>query len=99
MMAPHLIDVEVTSAWRRLVAAGDVDERRVDLARADLRDLRLHRVPHGLLLDRAWALRTNITAYDAVYVALAELTDSVLLTADGRVAAAPGPRCEIELLT
>lgn len=98
LVAPHLVDVEVTSAWRRLAAAGELDERRAELARADLRDLRLDRVAHQPLLERAWALRPNLTTYDAVYVALAELIDTVLVTADGRLSAAPGPRCQIELL-
>jgi predicted nucleic acid-binding protein len=98
MMAPHLIDVEVLAAWRRLTAAGDLDPRRADLAIADLRALRLRRVPHRPLLERCWSLRSSLTMYDAVYVVLAELTGSVLLTADGRLATSTSPRCDIEVL-
>ncbi len=98
LAAPHLIDVEVASAWRRLAAAGDLDRRRVELAMADLLALRLERVPHGRLLGRCWELRSNLTVYDAVYVALAEALDVTLLTADKRLATAPGTRCPVEVL-
>lgn len=98
LVAPHLVDVEVVSAWRRLAAAGDLDERRVALAMDDLGALRLDRVPHGRLLGRCWELRSNLTVYDAAYVALAEAMDLPLLTADAKLAAAPGLRCETELL-
>ena len=98
LAAPHLIDVEVLSAWRRLAAAGHLEERRAELARADLRSLPIDRVAHMPLLERCWALRATITAYDAAYVALAELLDAPLLTADGKLAATPGPRCAIEVL-
>ena len=98
LAAPHLLDLEVTSAWRRLVAGGELDERRARLALADLQGLRVDRVRHGALLDRCWELRDNLTVYDAAYVALAELLDVTLLTADGKFAKAPGPRCPIEVL-
>lgn len=99
LAAPHLIDVEVLSAWRRLAKAGRLDDRRVSFARNDLRSLPIRRVPHGALLDRCWELRSNMTAYDAAYVALAELIDVTLLTADAKLAAAKGPRCAIEVLS
>lgn len=98
LVAPHLIDLEVTSAWRRLAANGDLDNRRAQLALDDLRSLRMQRVPHVPLLDRCWELRHNFTVYDAAYVALAEVMHLTLLTADSRLAGASGPQCEIELL-
>lgn len=98
LVAPHLIDLEVVSAWRRLAAAGDLDERRARLALEDLGALRIERVPHTPLLSRCWDLRMNLTLYDAVYVALAEALDVTLLTADARLAGAAGTRCEIELV-
>lgn len=98
LVAPHLIDIEVVSAWRRLAAAGDVDERRVALAMEDLRSIRLDRVPHVPLMGRCWELRQNLTVYDATYVALAEAMDVALLTADAKLAAAPGLQCAVELL-
>lgn len=98
LAAPHLLDLEVTSAWRRLAAAGDLDERRARLALADLQGLRVDRVRHGTLLDRCWELRDNLTVYDAAYVALAELLEVTLVTADGQLSRTPGARCPIEVL-
>jgi len=98
LAAPHVIDLEVASAWRRMAAAGDLDDRRADLALADLLALPLQRVPHGPLLPRCWELRGNLTVYDAAYVALAEMLETTLLTADRRLAAAPGRRCSVELV-
>ena len=98
LAAPHLLDLEVVSAWRRLAAAGDLDERRSQLAIEDLQALRVERAPHGPLLQRCWELRSNLTTYDAAYVALAELLDVRLVTADARLEAAPGARCTIELI-
>jgi predicted nucleic acid-binding protein len=63
----------------------------------DLRALPIERVPHTALLERAWALRHNLTPYDAAYVALAEALGAPLLTADRRLARASGPRCAVEL--
>jgi predicted nucleic acid-binding protein len=99
LAAPHLIDLEVISAWRRMVAAGDLDDRRAGLALADLAVLRLERVAHGRLLPRCWELRANLTIYDAVYVALAEMLRATFVTADARLAHAPGSRCPIEVLS
>lgn len=98
LVAPHIIDLEVASAWRRLVSAGDLDERRAALAFADLGSLRLERAPHGPLLERCWELRHDLTVYDAAYVALAELMDIDLLTGDARLAGASGIRCFVEAI-
>ena len=98
LAAPHLLDLEVASVWRRLVAAGAIDERRAQFALDDLAALRVQRAPHGPLLPRCWELRNNLTTYDAVYVALAEVLGVPLVTADRRLAAAPGMRCRVELL-
>ena len=98
LVAPELLDVEVLSAWRRHEAEGRLDDRRSSLARADLRDLRVRRVSHRLLMERCWELRANVTAYDAVYVTLAELLDAPLVTADRKLANATGTRCRVEVL-
>jgi predicted nucleic acid-binding protein len=98
LVAPHLIDLEVASAWRRLAASGHLDERRADLALTDLRSLRVERVAHTPLIERCWELRHHVTVYDAAYLALAELLERSLLTADRRLANAPGIRCEIEVI-
>ena len=96
--APHLLDVEVAQVVRRYAAIGEIDEARGRAALADLADFPLHRYPHGFLLPRIWDLRNNLTAYDAVYVALAEALDAPLLTRDQRLAAAPGHHARIELV-
>jgi len=98
LSAPELVDLEVTSVLRRQVQGGEVDIRRAALALADLAALPLRRAPHRPLLARCWELRDNLTVYDASYVALAEALDVTLLTGDGRLARAPGPRCRVEML-
>jgi len=97
LVAPELVDLEVVSVWRRHVAAGTMQPRRADLAVKDLVDLPLERASHRLLLRRCWELRNNLTVYDAAYVALAEELGAVLLTADQRIAGAPGLRCQVEV--
>lgn len=98
LAAPHVIDLEVVSAWRRLSARGALEERRARLALEDLAAIRIERFPHAPLVPRCWELRHNTTTYDAAYVALAELLGSTLLTADARLAEAPGALCAIELV-
>jgi len=95
---PHLADVEVIQALRRYVRDGDVDAVSARSAIEDLRALDLERHPHEPLLDRVWTLRQNLTAYDAVYVALAEALDAILLTCDGHLARAPGVGRRVELV-
>jgi predicted nucleic acid-binding protein len=96
--SPHLVDVEVTQGLRRLVRAGEVSADRAANAIADLADLDLHRHPHLDLLTRAWKLRENVTAYDAMYVALAEALDAPIVTCDTPLAKAPGHRARIEVI-
>ena len=96
--APHLADVEVTQGLRRFVRAGEVSPARAAEAIADLADLDLHRHPHVDLLMRAWKLRENITAYDAMYVALAEALDAPLVTCDRPLASTAGHGATIEAI-
>lgn len=98
LAAPHLLDLEVLSAWRRMVAAGRLDERRAALARQDLTALPVRRVEHRRLLEHCWQLRHTLTTYDAAYVALAALLDVPLVTADRRLAGAPGLTCSVDVL-
>jgi len=98
LTAPELVDLEVTSVWRRQMREGAIDARRAALALADLAALPLRRASHRPLLARCWELRDNLTIYDASYVALAEALGVTLLTGDGRLARATGPRCHIEVL-
>jgi predicted nucleic acid-binding protein len=96
---PHLVDVEVLHALRRLNAVGEVSDERASDARADFRDLALVRYPHVGLIDRIWDLRYNLTAYDAAYVVLAETLEVSLVTCDRRVRGAPGHSARVELFS
>jgi predicted nucleic acid-binding protein len=96
--SPHLADVEVTQGLSRLVRTGEVSPGRAAEAIADLADFDLHRHSHVDRLTRAWKLRENMTAYDAVYVALAEALQAPIVTCDGRLAKAPGHRARIEVI-
>jgi predicted nucleic acid-binding protein len=96
--APHFLDVEVAQVVRRYTAAGELNAERGREALADLADFPLLRYPHDFLLPRVWELRQNLTAHDAVYVALAEALGAPLLTRDRRLAAAPGHHVQVELV-
>ncbi|MGC2110806.1 MAG: type II toxin-antitoxin system VapC family toxin [Candidatus Korobacteraceae bacterium] len=96
--APHLLDVEVTQVLRRYVSMHSVAPSRAGEALQDLLDLRLHRHPHAPFVQRAWELRGNLTAYDALYVALSEALGATLVTCDARLAAAPGHRARVQLV-
>ncbi len=98
MHAPHLLDVEVTQALRRSVALHGLSVSRAEEALQDLMDLRVRRYPHTPFLRRIWALRDNLTSYDALYVALAEALGATLLTCDTKVAAAPGHGARVEVI-
>lgn len=97
--APHLVDVELLHALRRLTLSGDLSDDRAQDARTDFGELALTRYPHEPLADRAWELRHNLTAYDAVFVALAEMLATPLITCDARLAGAPGLLAPVELFT
>lgn len=96
--APSLLGVEVTAALRGLVLGGHASPERASLALSDLMstDITLH--DPTALLPRAWELRSNLTPYDAVYVALAEVLEASLVTADARIARAPGLRVRVDAI-
>jgi predicted nucleic acid-binding protein len=96
--APALIDAEVGNALRRQVRMKEISVRKAGAALEDFLDMRLQRVPHRSLVERAWQLRDNVSFYDALYVALAEALGKPLLTLDVRLARAPGVKTEIELV-
>jgi predicted nucleic acid-binding protein len=95
--APHLLDVELLHALRRLVLAGQLSEDRAADVRTDVADLTVVRYGHGALADRTWELRHNLTAYDATFIALAEALNAPLVTCDARLARAPGSSAVVEL--
>lgn len=97
--APHLLDVEVAQVVRRLAASGAIVGERGAQAIDDLADLDVIRHPHDVLLSRVWQLRSNLTAYDATYVALAEALDAPLVTLDRRLTEAPAASARFDLIT
>jgi predicted nucleic acid-binding protein len=96
--APHLIDIEVAQVLRRFVMIGDLRPERGVAALDDLAEFPVHRHPHAHLLPRIWELRHNLTAYDAAYVALAEVLDAPLLTCDRRLGRASGHGARVEVV-
>lgn len=98
LAAPDLVDVETVSVLRRRWLNGDLTARRFRSAITDLGDLAIMRHPTFPFMPRAYELRANVTPYDAVYVGLAEVLNCELVTADARLATAPGPRCQIRIL-
>jgi predicted nucleic acid-binding protein len=93
LAAPHLMPVEVDDILRRTSAGGEISGDAASLAHTDLTALRVEYFPYQPFADRVWALRGNITCYDAWYVALAEFLGCELATLDRRLARAPGSRC------
>jgi len=96
--APHLIDLEILQVLRRFGARGGWHDERSAEALIDFESLRLARHSHEPLRGRIWELRSNVTAYDAAYLALAEALECPLVTRDRRLAKAPGHRATVEVL-
>jgi predicted nucleic acid-binding protein len=95
--APHLLDVEVAQVLRRFVSRGELDPGRARQALATLAAFPVERHAHDFLLPRIWALRQNLTAYDACYVSLAEALGATLLTRDARLLRAAGHAAQVEV--
>lgn len=95
--APHLVDVEVAQVLRRLLREKTITEQRAAQAVQDLSDLRITRYPHAVMLPRIWQLRHNLSAYDAAYLALAEVLDAPLITRDRRLGSAAGRGVRVEV--
>jgi predicted nucleic acid-binding protein len=96
--APHLLDLEVASVMRRLVTIEAVSADRARAVLDDLEAMGISRYAHDVLLARVWALRHNLTVYDAAYVALAEALPATLVTCDARMAGAPGNDASIQFV-
>ena len=99
MHAPHLLDVEITQALRRLTLLKDITASRAQQVLDDSAGLVIQRYSHQELLPRIWQLRDAVTAYDGAYVALAEALDAPLLTCDARLGRSHGHRARIEVVT
>ena len=89
--APALLDVEVAQVVRRYTALGEITAQTGERALSALAELDAVRYTHELLLPLIWRFRSNLTAYDAAFVALAAVLDAPLLTLDARLAQAPLP--------
>lgn len=96
--APHLLDVEIAQVIRRYEARGELSAERGQEVLTDLMAFPVARYPHDFLLQRMWELRNNLTAYDAVYVALAEALDAPLVTRDERLASVPGHNAIVRIV-
>ena len=96
-LVPHLLDVEVASALRKLSAVQGIDSHRSEQLLTELTALPAERYSHLPLLRRIWELRHNFTAYDAAYISLAEATDAILYTADAKLS--KGHRARVRLFT
>jgi predicted nucleic acid-binding protein len=97
--APHLLDIEVTHALRRLVQKNAITNERAEQVLEDFSQLLIERHGHQPLTARIWQLRESMTAYDGAYVALAEALAAPLLTCDAKLARAHGHEATIELVT
>lgn len=98
MHAPQLLDIEITQVLRRLARQKEITVARSEHALQDLSDLLIERHDHRELVSRVWQLRDSLSAYDGVYVALAEALAAPLLTCDGKLARTHGHRATIELI-
>lgn len=95
LVSPHLVDSEVLSTLRTQVSRGEIDAADATRAVDTWGRLGIERFGAEPLLGRIWELRHTVSAYDATYVAVAEALELPLLTADGRLARSPGPRCTV----
>ncbi|MCZ6619194.1 MAG: type II toxin-antitoxin system VapC family toxin [Gammaproteobacteria bacterium] len=94
LVSPELVMVETTNILRRLERRGDVSRLEATSSQRDLLRLDLELFPFAPFSERIWALRDNVTSYDAWYVAVAEVFDCPLATLDRKLTDAPGVMCE-----
>ena len=95
LAAPQLLPFEVSNVLRRLERTGILDAVTAAQAHADLLDLTIELWPYEALAARTWELRNTLTAYDAGYVAVAELLGASVVTLDRGISSAPGVRCDV----
>lgn len=93
LVAPQHMPAEVANVLRRASLSGELSSDFASIAHGQLLDMTVELVSYEMLANRIWELRTNLTTYDAWYVALAEEKGLSLATLDHRLVRAPGPRC------
>ena len=93
LAGPELVLAEAGNILRRLELAGDLSRLEAGSAQRELLRLDIDLYPFAPFAERVWELRSNLTCYDAWYVALAEMLACPLVTLDERLGRAPGPRC------
>ena len=98
IFAPQVIDLEIAHSLRRFALSRTLTAARASEAFEDLNALPLRRFGHTFLMERIWALRENLTAYDASYISLAELLGAPLITRDRKLAEAPGHFAAVEVV-
>jgi len=96
---PSVMPYEVADVLRKLEVTERYGRQRYDDAFEQLMRFPATYWPWEAVADRVWELRHNVTSTDASYVAVAEATGGTLLTRDRRLAAAPGIRCPIEVVS
>ena len=97
LVAPELAFIEATNILRGLEMARTLSPPQASAARQDLMRIEIRLFPFEPIAERVWALRRNVTSYDATYVAIAEALDLPLATLDRRLASATGPKCRFVL--
>lgn len=95
--APHLLEIEVAHVLRKASLSGRLDQATGLRALSTMKELGIRLFPHGLLIERVWAMRNNFSAYDASYIALAETLDAPLITCDRRMAKAASAVVAVEV--
>lgn len=95
--APHLLDFEVTQGLRGMLLGGKISAMTAVQARGAIAEFTIHRYAFSAVADRVWELRSNLSAYDASYIALAEALECPLVTCDAKLTTAPAVRAAIEL--
>lgn len=98
LLAPELLPIEVVQVLRRRERQGNSTTAEVTQALQIFEQFPIQYFDHRVVVPRVWELRENFSAYDAAYVALAEITDAELVTMDGRLANAPGHGARISLI-
>ena len=97
LAGPEIILAEATNILRRLELTGEISGLEASTSQRSLLQLDLELFPFAPFAERVWALRGNLTAYDAWYVALAATLDCPLVTLDRRLSRAAGPKCGIRV--